>query len=164
MMVFKVFKWSCPNPGFCHLQYRKARRVWYITLCEHNIIDQMTKFFSDVLFYWLHNPHNSEVKVYSGTSIMRTPLVPSQVSCVKMCPYFEGFQYISGRHGVLVLFSPTKVRLRALPCCTVSRKASIMRINVIIMSSCWINQWCLCWRAGYPPMQNVWGGGILLVL
>ena len=35
--------------------------------------------------------------VYSGTSIMRTPLVPSKVSWVTRCPYFGGFRYISGR-------------------------------------------------------------------
>ena len=36
---------------------------------------------------WLHHL----VLNYSGTSIMRTPLVPSEVSWVKRCPYFGVF-------------------------------------------------------------------------
>ena len=67
---------------------------------------------------------SSSTSCYSGTSIMRTPLVPSEVSWVKRCPYFEGFRYISGRRGnaYSCRWALRRRRSRALPSCTMVRK------------------------------------------
>ena len=84
------------------------------TLQLHYIVLQLHCTVPTILL----NQTPADIELYfSGTSIMRTPLV-------SRCPNFGGgFRYISGRRGNACSCScATKARSRALPLCAIARK------------------------------------------
>ena len=98
LLLYQHYFPLLPRKLWQHLVYK--RQLHCVTEGQARISDWVVVFFSGESGF-----------VYSGTSIMRTPLVLPKVSWVKRCPDFGGFRYISGR------------RCNAYSCCWALRRS-----------------------------------------
>ena len=128
-LVYLLFqhapRWTCvftPNQSVSWLL------EWYMCTISHNAI------------------HIGKQTIHSGTSLMRTPLVPSKTSLLRRLPvYFSRCGNVYLCHWVLRTKSCSRT---LIPCWTLVRKVNWMLVLCIlvhtIMLSCWINQQCSC--------------------